>query len=49
VLSKRGTANDDEPAFVVQDGRYLSARWPGDAYALGRRFADLLVGPEIAT
>jgi putative intracellular protease/amidase len=46
VLSKRGTADDDEPAFVVQDGRYLSARWPGDAYAFGRRFTDLLVGPE---
>jgi len=43
VLSKRGTATDDSPAFVVQDGRYVSARWPGDAYAFARRFADLLV------
>jgi putative intracellular protease/amidase len=43
VLSKRGTAEDDSPAFVVQDGRYVSARWPGDAYAFARRFADLLV------
>ena len=23
---------DDAPAFVVEDGRYVSARWPGDAY-----------------
>jgi putative intracellular protease/amidase len=43
VLSKRGTATDDEPAFVVTDGRYVSARWPGDAYAFARTFADLLV------
>ena len=42
VLSKRGTAEDDSAAFVVQDGRYVSARWPGDAYAFVRRFADLL-------
>src|SRR5436309_5412635 len=38
--AKRGSAEDDSPAFVVEDGRYLSARWPGDAYLFGRRFAD---------
>jgi putative intracellular protease/amidase len=43
VLAQRGTAVDDSATFVVQDGRYVSARWPGDAYAFGRRFADLLV------
>jgi putative intracellular protease/amidase len=42
TLSDRGTATDDSPAFVVQDGNYLSARWPGDAYLFGRRFRDLL-------
>jgi putative intracellular protease/amidase len=42
VLSRRGTATDDSAAFVVQDGRYLSARWPGDAYLFGRRFLDIL-------
>jgi len=42
TLSARGTATDDTPAFVVQDGRYLSARWPGDAYLFARRFCDLL-------
>ena len=47
TLSARGTATDDTPAFVVQDGNYLSARWPGDAYLFGRRFCDLLQpGPE---
>lgn len=34
----RGTREDDGPAFVVEDGNYLSARWPGDAYLLARRF-----------
>ncbi|MCU1455232.1 MAG: thiamine biosynthesis protein ThiJ [Acidimicrobiales bacterium] len=41
---RRGTAVDDGPAFVVEDGRYLSARWPGDAYLFARRFLDLLAG-----
>ncbi|WP_405536704.1 type 1 glutamine amidotransferase domain-containing protein [Streptomyces antimycoticus] len=41
-LWRRGTATDDTPAFVVQDGRYLSARWPGDAYLFARRFAEML-------
>jgi putative intracellular protease/amidase len=42
TLSARGSATDDAPAFVVQDGRYLSARWPGDAYLFARRFCELL-------
>ena len=39
---RRGTATDDGPAFVVEDGRYVSARWPGDAYLFARRFLALL-------
>jgi putative intracellular protease/amidase len=42
VLSKRGTESDDRPAFVVEDGNYLSARWPGDAYLFAKRFAARL-------
>jgi putative intracellular protease/amidase len=42
VLSKRGTDTDDGPAFVVEDGRYVSARWPGDSYLFTKRFADRL-------
>ena len=38
TLSKRGTDSDDTPAFVVEDGRYISARWPGDAYLFAKRF-----------
>ncbi len=40
----RDTLDDARPAFVVQDGRYTSARWPGDAHTFARRFADSLGG-----
>ncbi len=33
---------DDRPAFVIDDGNYLSARWPGDAYLFARKFLALL-------
>ncbi|ATB43017.1 ThiJ/PfpI family protein [Cystobacter fuscus] len=36
--SRRGTATDHGPAFVVEDGDYVSARWPGDAYLFTERF-----------
>ncbi len=38
----RDTPADDRPAFVVRDGNYLSARWPGDVHAFARRFVDML-------
>jgi putative intracellular protease/amidase len=44
VLSKRGTETDDGAAFVVEDDRYVSARWPGDAYLFAKRFAARLAG-----
>jgi putative intracellular protease/amidase len=37
TLMKHGVANDDAGAFVVEDGSYLSARWPGDAYLFGKK------------
>jgi putative intracellular protease/amidase len=40
--TKRGTDSDDSTAFVVQDGNYLSARWPGDAYLFAKRFDGML-------
>jgi putative intracellular protease/amidase len=39
---KRGTETDDRPAFVVEDGRYLSGRWPGDAYLFAQKLIDRL-------
>lgn len=41
-LGKRGTATNHEDAFVVEDGHYISARWPGDAYLFTERFMSLL-------
>jgi putative intracellular protease/amidase len=42
VLTKKGTRDDDSAAFVVEDGSYLSARWPGDAYLLGKMLVNKL-------
>jgi putative intracellular protease/amidase len=42
VLSKRGTRDDDSHAFVVEDGRYVSGRWPGDAYLIGKKLVERL-------
>ncbi len=44
VLMARGTADDDGPAFVVEDGRYVSARWPGDAYLFTKKLLARLKG-----
>jgi putative intracellular protease/amidase len=42
VLAKRDTDTDDSASFVVEDGNYVSARWPGDAYAFSKRFLAIL-------
>jgi putative intracellular protease/amidase len=42
TLTKRGTAEDDAAAFVVEDEHYVSARWPGDAYLFAKRFISKL-------
>jgi putative intracellular protease/amidase len=44
--TRRGTATDHTHGFVVQDGGYLSARWPGDAYLFADRFRALIEQPE---
>jgi putative intracellular protease/amidase len=38
----RDSLHDARPAFVVRDGAYVSARWPGDAHTFARTFADVL-------
>jgi putative intracellular protease/amidase len=43
TLTERGTDADDAAAFVVEDGRYVSARWPGDAYLFAKRVLAKLV------
>jgi putative intracellular protease/amidase len=38
----RDTPTDARPAWVVRDGSYVSARWPGDAHTFARTFATVL-------
>jgi putative intracellular protease/amidase len=38
----RDTADDDRPAWVVRDGTYVSARWPGDVHTFAKTFAAVL-------
>ncbi|HTV85342.1 MAG TPA: type 1 glutamine amidotransferase domain-containing protein [Dyella sp.] len=38
----RDSDADDTPAFIVRDGHYLSARWPGDVHRFAREFAAML-------
>jgi len=38
----RDTIEDDRPAFVVEDGTYISARWPGDVHTFAKRLAAIL-------
>jgi putative intracellular protease/amidase len=42
TLTRRGTRDDDSAAFVVEDGAYVSARWPGDAYLFTRKLLERL-------
>lgn len=45
TVAARDSEVDSGPAFVVVDGTYVSARWPGDAYTFSRRFKELLGPP----
>jgi putative intracellular protease/amidase len=38
----RDTATDSRPAFVVDDGNYVSARWPGDTHTFAKALSDKL-------
>jgi putative intracellular protease/amidase len=38
----RDSDQDQRPAWVVRDGRYVSARWPGDVHAFAAAFAAVL-------
>jgi putative intracellular protease/amidase len=38
----RDGPGDTRPAFVVRDGQYVSARWPGDVHSFARAFAGVL-------
>ena len=38
----RDAPDDARPAFVVRDGSYVSARWPGDAHTFARAMVEAL-------
>jgi putative intracellular protease/amidase len=40
----RDTLTDDRAAWVVRDGSYVSARWPGDVHTFARTFCEVLDG-----
>jgi len=40
--TNRDRFDDATAAFVVRDGNYVSARWPGDAHTFAKTFAALL-------
>lgn len=42
VLPHYATRERPDLGFVVEDGRYLSARWPGDAWTLAQRMTERL-------
>jgi putative intracellular protease/amidase len=39
----RDSSSDPRPAFVVRDGNYLSARWPGDVHTFAAEFAGMVM------
>ena len=42
LFPRYSSAKAPEAGFVLRDGHYLSARWPGDAWTLAVRLLDLL-------
>lgn len=42
----RDARHDPRPAFVVRDGHYVSARWPGDVFTFAQTFARVLAERE---
>lgn len=42
----RDSEDDARPAFIVRDGNYLSARWPGDVHSFALAFSTMLASSE---
>jgi hypothetical protein len=36
----RDSRNNSKPAWVVKDGNYVSARWPGDVHTFASTFSS---------
>lgn len=48
LIPSYATRARPDAGFVVEDGNYLSARWPGDAWTLAVKVLGLLQGREAA-
>ena len=44
----RDRGDDARPAWVVRDGKYVSARWPGDVHGFAKAFAAVLAESRAA-
>jgi hypothetical protein len=42
LIHIRDTEEHPERGFIVRDGNYLSARYPGDCYRFGESFVELI-------
>lgn len=42
LISRRDDAAHPQRGFVVRDGNYLSARWPGDCHRFAQEFVSML-------
>ena len=45
IPTRRDSDGDLTPGFSVRDGKYLSARWPGDAHLFSNQFVDMIEEP----
>ncbi|MES2320068.1 MAG: type 1 glutamine amidotransferase domain-containing protein [Pseudomonadota bacterium] len=45
-MNGRDTSSDMRAGFIVQDGNYLSARWPGDCHRFAKALVDMCVVKE---
>ena len=48
LLPRYATRAKPDAGFVVEDGRYLSARWPGDAWTLAVKVLEAVRAPNAA-
>lgn len=45
LIPRYATATQRSAGFIVKDGNYLSARWPGDAWTLAQAMCERLSAP----
>lgn len=43
-VPRRDSAHNPDRGFIVRDGNYVSARWPGDAHTFARELVDIIHG-----